>query len=148
MILGGKVHNNSNGALDANNGFYAAARANGTGVDVTTGFSADGAGQNLIKNISGNDGLKYNGTINASGSQTELYNVKGNMTAGGTIATTGDGKVVILNKGDGMTVNGTLSSAKDVKVVNKGSEKAIVDESKITAPNEKKFYEQFKKSSL
>ena len=148
LILGGKVHNNSNGALDANNGFYAAARANGTGVDVTTGFSADGAGQNLIKNISGNDGLKYNGTINASGSQTELYNVKGNMTAGGTIATTGDGKVVILNKGDGMTVNGTLSSAKDVKVVNKGSEKAIVDESKITAPNEKKFYEQLKKSSL
>lgn len=148
LILGGKVHNNSNGALDANNGFYAAARANGTGVDVTTGFSADGAGQNLIKNISGNDGLKYNGTINASGSQTELYNVKGNMTVGGTIATTGDGKVVILNKGDGMTVNGTISSAKDVKVVNKGSQKATVDESKITAQNEKKFYEQLKKSSL
>ena len=148
LILGGKVHNNSNGALDANNGFYAAARANGTGVNVTTGFSADGAGQNLIKNISGSEGLKYEGAINASGSQTELYNVKGNMTAGGTIATTGDGKVVILNKGDGMTVNGTLSSAKDVKVVNKGSEKAIVDESKITAPNEKKFYEQLRKSSL
>lgn len=148
LNLGGKVHNNSNRALDANNGFYAAARANGTGVNVTTGFSADGAGQNLIKNISGSEGLRYEGAINASGSQTELYNVKGNMTAGGTIATTGDGKVVILNKGDGMTVNGTLSSAKDVKVVNKGSEKAIVDESKITAPNEKKFYEQLKKSSL
>ena len=148
LNLGGKVHNNSNGALDANNGFYAAARDKGTGVNVTTGFSADGAGQNLIKNISGSEGLRYEGAINASGSQTELYNVKGNMTAGGTIATTGDGKVVILNKGDGMTVNGTLSSAKDVKVVNKGSEKAIVDESKITAPNEKKFYEQLKKSSL
>ena len=148
LNLGGTVHNNSNGALDANNGFYAVARANGTGVNVTTGFSADGAGQNLIKNISGSEGLRYEGAINASGSQTELYNVKGNMTAGGTIATTGDGKVVILNKGDGMTVNGTLSSAKDVKVVNKGSEKAIVDESKITAPNEKKFYEQLKKSSL
>ena len=92
--------------------------------------------------------MKYNGTINASGSQTELYNVKGNMTVGGTIATTGDGKVVILNKGDGMTVNGTISSATDVKVVNKGSQKATVDESKITAPNEKKFYEQLKKSSL
>lgn len=148
LILGGKVHNNSNGALDANNGFYAAARDKGTGVNVTTGFSADGAGQNLIKNISGSEGLRYEGAINASGSQTELYNVKGNMTAGGTIATTGDGKVVILNKGDGMTVNGTISSAKDVKVVNRGSEKAIVDESKITAPNEKKFYEQLKKSSL
>ena len=148
LNLGGKVHNNSNGALDANNGFYAAARDKGTGVNVTTGFSADGAGQNLIKNISGNDGLEYNGTINASGSQTELYNVKGNMTVGGTIATTGDGKVVILNKGDGMTVNGTISSATDVKVVNKGSQKATVDESKITAPNTKKFYEQLKKSSL
>ena len=148
LNLGGKVHNNSNGALDANNGFYAAARDKGTGVNVTTGFSADGAGQNLIKNISGSEGLRYEGAINASGSQTELYNVKGNMTAGGTIATTGDGKVVILNKGDGMTVNGTLSSAKDVKVVNKGSEKAIVDESKITAPNEKKFYEELRKSSL
>lgn len=148
LNLGGKVHNNSNGALDANNGFYAAARDKGTGVNVTTGFSADGAGQNLIKNISGSEGLRYEGAINASGSQTELYNVKGNMTAGGTIATTGDGKVVILNKGDGMTVNGTLSSAKDVKVVNRGSEKAIVDESKITAPNEKKFYEQLRKSSL
>lgn len=148
LNLGGKVHNKSNGALDANNGFYAAARDKGTGVNVTSGFSADGAGQNLIKNISGNDGLKYNGTINASGSQTELYNVKGNMTVGGTIATTGDGKVVILNKGDGMTVNGTISSATDVKVVNKGSQKATVDESKITAPNTKKFYEQLKKSSL
>ena len=148
LNLGGKVHNNSNGALDANNGFYAAARDKGTGVNVTSGFSADGAGQNLIKNISGNDGLEYNGTINASGSQTELYNVKGNMTVGGTIATTGDGKVVILNKGDGMTVNGTISSATDVKVVNKGSQKATVDESKITAPNTKKFYEQLKKSSL
>lgn len=148
LILGGKVHNNSNGALDANNGFYAAARDKGTGVNVTTGFSADGAGQNLIKNISGSEGLRYEGAINASGSQTELYNVKGNMTAGGTIATTGDGKVVILNKGDGMTVNGTISSAQDVKVVNRGSEKAIVDESKITAPNEKKFYEQLRKSSL
>lgn len=148
LNLGGKVHNKSNGALDANNGFYAAARDKGTGVNVSSGFSADGAGQNLIKNISGKEGLRYEGKINASGSQTELYNVKGNMTVGGTIATTGDGKVVILNKGDGMTVNGTISSAKDVKVVNKGSQKATVDESKITAPNEKKFYEQLKKSSL
>ena len=148
LNLGGKVHNNSNGALDANNGFYAAARDKGTGVNVSSGFSVDGAGQNLIKNISGSQGLSYDGTINASGSQTELYNVKGNMTVGGTVATTGDGKVVILNKGDGMTVNGTISSATDAKVVNKGSQKATVDESKITAPNEKKFYEQLKKSSL
>ena len=144
LILGGTVHNNSNGALDANNGFYAAARANGTGIEVTSGFKADGAGQNLIKNISGEDGLSYRGTINASGSQTELYNVKGNMTVNGTIATTGDGKVVILNKGDGMTVNSTISSESDARVVNKGSQKATVNESKITSPNSKKFYEKLK----
>ena len=148
LNLGGTVHNDSNGALDDNNGFYAVSRDQGTGINLSSEFKADGAGQNLIKNISGSEGLRYEGAINASGSQTELYNVKGNMTVGGTIATTGDGKVVILNKGDGMTVNGTISSAKDVKVVNKGSQKATVDESKITAPNTKKFYEQLRKSSL
>ena len=141
LNLGGKVHNNSNGALDANNGFYAASRANGTGINVTSGFSADGAGQNLIKNISGQDGLRYEGNINASGSQTELYNQKGNMTVRGTLATTGNGKVVVLNKGAGMNVDAIISSEADAKVVNKGSQKATVNTDKITAPNSKKFYE-------
>ena len=143
LNLEGTVHNNSNGALDANNGFYAAARDHGTGINVSNSFKADGAGQNLIKNISGSEGLKYEGNINASASQTELYNQKGNMTVGGTLATTGDGKVVVLNKGDGMTLNGTITSQKDVKVVNKGSEKAV-NNAQITTPNKIWFYEKLK----
>ena len=145
LNLGGKVHNNSNGNLDANNGFYAAARENGTGVNVSSGFSADGQGQNLIKNISGSEGLRYEGDINASSSQTELYNMKGEMTVGGNI-NTANGNAVVLNKGDKLTVNGTISSDNDVKVVNKGSVEADVDEAKVTTPNEGKwFWEQLKK---
>ena len=145
LNLGGKVHNNSNGNLDANNGFYAAARENGTGVNVTSGFSVDGQGQNLIKNISGSEGLRFEGNVNTSSSQTELYNMKGDMTVGGNINTT-NGNAVILNKGDKLTANGTISSENDVKVVNKGSEKADVDNAQVTTPNEGKwFWEQLKK---
>lgn len=144
LNLGGTVHNNSNGALDANNGFYAAARANGTGINVTSGFVSDGAGQTLIKNISGQEGLRYEGNMTNSGSQSELYNQKGNMTVGGAITTTGKGSAVVLNKGDGMTVNGTISSEEVVRVVNKGAKKATVDNTKITAPG-RYFWEQLKK---
>ena len=144
LNLGGKVHNNSNGNLDANNGFYAAARENGTGVNVSSGFSADGQGQNLIKNISGSEGLRYEGDINASASQTELYNMKGEMTVGGNI-NTAKGNAVVLNKGDKLTVNGTISSENDVKVVNKGSETADVADAKVTTPSGGKwFWEQLK----
>lgn len=143
LNLGGKVHNNSNGALDDNNGFYAAARENGTGVNVTSGFEADGQGQNLIKNITGDEGLRYEGNMNTSDSQTELYNKKGDMTVGGNINTT-NGNAVILNKGDKLTVNGTVSSDKDVKVVNKGSEEADVSEATVKTPNQKWFWEKLK----
>lgn len=144
LNLGGTVHNNSNGSLDANNGFYAAARANGTGINVTSGFVSDGAGQTLIKNISGQEGLRYEGNMTNSGSQSELYNQKGNMTVGGAITTTGKGSAVVLNKGDGMTVNGTISSEEVVRVVNKGTKNATVDNTKITAPG-RYFWEQLKK---
>lgn len=144
LNLGGTVHNNSNGALDANNGFYAAARANGTGINVTSGFVSDGAGQTLIKNISGQEGLRYQGNMTNSGSQSELYNQKGNMTVGGAITTTGKGSAVVLNKGDGMTVNGTISSEEAVRVVNKGTKNATVDNTKIIAPG-RYFWEQLKK---
>lgn len=144
LNLGGTVHNNSNGALDANNGFYAAARENGKGINVTSDFTSDGAGQTLIKNISGSEGLTYEGNMTNSASQSELYNQKGNMTVGGTITTTGKGSAVVLNKGDGMTVNGTISSEEVVRVVNKGAKKATVDNTKITAPG-RYFWEQLKK---
>lgn len=144
LNLGGTVHNNSNGALDANNGFYAAARENGTGINVTTGFTSDGAGQTLIKNISGSEGLRYEGKMTNSGSQSELYNQKGDMTVGGTLTSTGKGSTVILNKGNGMTVNGTVSSEEAVRIVNKGSKTATVDGTKVSAPG-KYFWEQLKK---
>lgn len=143
LNLGGTVHNDSNGALDDNNGFYAVSRDQGTGINLSSGFKADGAGQNLIKNISGSEGLRYEGNINASGSQTELYNQKGNMTVGGTLATTGDGKVVVLNKGDGMKLDGVITSEKDAKVVNKGLEHAE-NNAKVTTPNKIWFYEKLK----
>lgn len=145
LNMGATVHNNGTGALDENNGFYAAARENGTGINVTSGFKADGTGQNLIKNISGEEGLRYEGTMNTSNGQTELYNQKGDMNVGGQINTT-TGNAVILNKGDGMTVNGTITSDKDVKVVNKGSEAADVSEANIKAPNKdtKWFWEVLK----
>lgn len=143
LNLGGTVHNDSNGALDDNNGFYAVSRDQGTGINLSSGFKADGAGQNLIKNISGSEGLRYEGNINASGSQTELYNQKGNMTVGGTLATTGDGKVVLLNKGDGMKLDGIITSEKDAKIVNKGLEHAE-NNAKVTTPNKIWFYEKLK----
>ena len=143
LNLGGTVHNDSNGALDDNNGFYAVSRDQGTGINLSSGFKADGAGQNLIKNISGSEGMRYEGNINASGSQTELYNQKGNMTVGGTLATTGDGKVVVLNKGDGMKLDGIITSEKDAKIVNKGLEHAE-NNAKVTTPNKIWFYEKLK----
>ena len=143
LNLGGTVHNDSNGALDDNNGFYAVSRDQGTGINLSSGFKADGAGQNLIKNISGSEGLRYEGNINASGSQTELYNQKGNMTVGGTLATTGDGKVVVLNKGDGMKLDGVITSEKDAKIVNKGLEHAE-NNAKVTTTNKIWFYEKLK----
>lgn len=143
LNLDGTVHNDSNGALDDNNGFYAVSRDQGTGINLSSGFKADGAGQNLIKNISGSEGLRYEGNINASGSQTELYNQKGNMTVGGTLATTGDGKVVVLNKGDGMKLDGIITSEKDAKIVNKGLEHAE-NNAKVTTPNKIWFYEKLK----
>ena len=143
LNLGGTVHNDSNGALDDNNGFYAVSRDQGTGINLSSGFKADGAGQNLIKNISGSEGLRYEGNINASGSQTELYNQKGNMTVGGTLATTGDGKIVVLNKGDGMKLDGIITSEKDAKIVNKGLEHAE-NNAKVTTPNKIWFYEKLK----
>lgn len=142
--LGGKVHNNSNGKLDDNNGFYAVSRKNGTGMTVTSNFTGDGNGLYLIKNISGNNGLKYDGAI-TSGTMAEVYNMKGNMTAGGTLEAP---QAVVLNKGNGLTVNGTLKGA-DVKVVNKGSTTANITNATVlnadgTQKTTRWFWEELK----
>ena len=142
LNLGGTVVNNSNGELDDNNGFYAAARENGTGINVTSGFKGSGDGQYLIKNISGSEGLRYEGTIN-SGAQAELYNKQGNMTAGGTMEAD---KAILLNTGEKMAVTSTVTGKSDVKVVNKGTEAADVDEANVKSPLLKWFYEKLKAS--
>lgn len=140
LTLGGIIHNNSNGSLDDNNGFYAASRGNGTGINVTSGFKGDGNGQYLIKNISGSNGLRYEGNIVTNG-QAELYNQKGDMTVGGSL--TGN-PAIILNTGDKLTVTGTVNSDTDAKVVNKGSAEADVAKATVNSPNSKWFYEKLK----
>lgn len=124
LQLGAKVHNNS-GALGENGGFYAAARANGTGVKVTSEFVVDGNGEVLIKNITGNNGLEYEGTINTTNHQAALVNKKGNMTVAGSIKTT-KAPIVISNQGKKLTVSNSanLNSGTQGVLVNTGSEKA------------------------
>ena len=107
LNLGSTVYNNS-GALGNNGGFYAAARKQGTGVNVTSAFVVDGAGEVLIKNISGADGLRYAGTINTTGHQAALVNHKGNMNVSGSIKTT-NAPIIVSSKGDKLTVTSTAN---------------------------------------
>lgn len=136
LTLSGKVHNNSNGSLDNNNGFYAAARAQGTGLNVTQEFVADGNGQYLIKNISGGQGMNYEGKID-SAAQAELYNKAGDMNVAGTVK--GE-QAIILNTGKNLNTTGAIQSGTAVKVVHKGTGTADVSKATVTAPNEKWFW--------
>ena len=124
LTLGSKVHNNS-GVLSDNGGFYAASRVNGTGVKVTSQFVVDGSGEVLIKNISGDNGLDYAGTINTTGHQAALVNKKGDMEVSGSIKTTG-APIIISNQGRKLTVkdSANLNSGTQGTLVNTGSEKA------------------------
>lgn len=118
LILGGKIHNTGKDMT------YAAARANGDGIDVKSTFEADSTngGLILIKNITGKNGLKYDGTMTSNG-QAEIYNKVGDMTVNGNINAK---PAVILNTGDNMTVTDNANLQGDVKIVNKGSQKATV----------------------
>lgn len=138
LNLGATVHNNS-GALSDNGGFYAAARQNGTGVNVTSSFVVDGNGEVLIKNISGEDGLRYNGTINTENHQAALVNHKGNMEVSGKI-TTKKAPIIISNKGNKLTIlNSTqLNSGTEGTIANSGSEAMTVGNS-ATINNMKKY---------
>ncbi len=141
LTLGGKIHNNGGEYT------YVASRENGTGLTTTSGFSVDGSGNVLIKNITGSDGLDFNGTINnENGTQTALVNHKGDMNINGTINNTGS-PVVISNKGDGLNIteNSTIKNDTDVTVVNTGTKAADV-KGKIDAPEGKyNFIERLKK---
>lgn len=118
LILGGKIHNTGTDKT------YAASRANGDGIEVKSTFNADAnnGGTILIKNITGTNGLKYEGTM-TSNKQAEIYNKTGDMTVTGAINAS---PAVILNKGNGLTVTDDANLQGDVKIVNKGSEKATV----------------------
>ena len=126
LNLGSTVHNNS-GALGNNGGFYAAARKQGTGVNVTSAFAVDGNGEVLIKNISGADGLRYAGTINTTNNQAALVNHKGNMNVSGSIKTT-NAPIIVSNKGAKLTVTSAanLNSGTEGNLFDAGSEAASV----------------------
>lgn len=118
LILGGKIHNTGKDMT------YAAARANGDGIDVKSTFEADSTngGLILIKNITGEKGLKYDGKMTSNG-QAEIYNKKGDMTVNGNINAK---PAVILNTGDNLTVTDDADLQGDVNIVNKSSQKASV----------------------
>lgn len=144
LELGGRL-NNTSGTLGSSGGFYAASRANGTGINVTSAFVADNStGEILIKNISGNNGLTYNGTITNGNYQTALVNKQGSLNVGGDIS--GSGSVILSNAGNELNVTSSsaLSSTSEVKVVNTGTTNATL-EGNITAPNGRILYEQLKK---
>lgn len=129
LILGGKIHNTGKDMT------YAAARANGDGIDVKSTFEADSAngGLILIKNITGKNGLRYDGKMTSNG-QAEIYNKVGDMTVTGAINAR---PAVVLNKGDNLTVTDNANLQGDVKIVNKGSQKASVSD---------KYKDNFKES--
>ena len=145
LTLGAKVHNNS-GKLGENGGFYAASRAKGTGLNVTNAFVVDGNGEVLIKNITGENGLRYNGTINTTNNQAALVNKKGDMEVSGKMTTT-NAPVIISNQGKGMTVyNSTeINSGTEGILVNTGSEEAKIGPNGVY--NNIKMYEQVKPAS-
>lgn len=118
LILGGKIHNNGTDMT------YAAARAKGTGIEVKDTFNADSqGGLVMIKNITGQNGLKYDGTITNTNGQAEIYNKAGDMTVNGSI----NGQpAVVLNTGDNLTVNEAANLEGEVKIVNKGKNAATV----------------------
>lgn len=140
LNLGATVHNNS-GALGENGGFYAVVRENGTGMNVTSEFVVDGNGEVLIKNISGDNGLRFAGTANTTNHQVGLVNKKGDMNVTGNITTT-KAPIVISNEGAKLNVNANLTSGSDQgRIVNRGSQAATVNQDKL---NNVKFYEKVK----
>lgn len=140
LNLGATVHNNG-GALGENGGFYAVVRQNGTGLNVTSEFVVDGNGEVLIKNISGDDGLRFAGNANTTNHQVGLVNKKGDMNVTGSITTT-NAPIVISNEGAKLNVDATLNSGNDQgRIVNRGSQAATVNNDKL---NNVKFYEKVK----
>ena len=140
LYLGGKIHNNGGDYT------YAASRENGTGLTATEGFKVDGSGNVLIKNITGSDGLDFNGVIeNTDGTQSALVNHKGDMNISGDITNSGS-SVIISNKGEGLNIteNSTITNDEEVKIVNTGTKEAQINGT-VNAPEGKyNFIEKLK----
>ena len=103
----------------------AASRANGTGLEATSSFNATAAnGDILIKNITGDNGLNFAGTINSTNGQAEVYNKAGDMTVTSTANVSGN-QAFILNTGEGLTVQSEKLPS-NIMIVNKGSKSATV----------------------
>lgn len=139
LNLGSKVNNNGGYV-------YAASRAKGQGINVTDSFNATSTGEILVRNISGKNGLTYNGTITNNGAQSALVNKVGDMKVNGTIKNT-NGSAIVSNFGSNLTTgkNSVISSDKEVKVVNRGANEASLN-GKVTAPaNTRWFYEKLSK---
>ena len=140
LYLGGKIHNNGGDYT------YAASRENGTGLTATEGFKVDGSGNVLIKNITGSDGLDFNGVIeNTDGTQSALVNHKGDMNISGDITNSGS-SVIISNKGEGLNIteDSTITNDEEVKIVNTGTKEAQINGT-VNAPEGKyNFIEKLK----
>lgn len=137
LTLTSKVNNNGGY-------FYATSRQNGTGIEVGSNFNGSGTGTFLIKNISGANGLKYDGTINSNGGQAALVNKKGDMVVNGTVKSTGN-RAIIRNTGGKVTMNqgSKLESNQEAFVVNTGTSKAVLNGT-ITSPKTPVLYEEVK----
>lgn len=140
LYLGGKIHNNGGDYT------YAASRENGTGLTASENFKVDGSGNILIKNITGSDGLDFNGVIeNTDGTQSALVNHKGDMNISGDITNSGS-SVVISNKGEGLNItkDSTITNDEEVKIVNTGTKEAQMNGT-VNAPEGKyNFIEKLK----
>ena len=104
-----------------NGGFYAASRANATGVNVTSEFVVTGEGEVKIRNINGENGLTYDGSINTTGHAVNVINEAGDLTVNGTVKT--DKAIMLYNSGEAMTVSSeaNVESGEKGMLVNTGS---------------------------
>ena len=121
LNLTGKVTNNGN------KWSYFAARKNGTGINVANTFDGKttAGGTMMIKNITGDNGLTYEGSmISTNGGQIEVYNKVGDLNVTGTAVMNAEAGTpnVILNTGNALTVSNDadLTITDDLRIVNKG----------------------------
>ncbi len=129
LTLGGKITNNGSDMTYATARTNSALGTSGDGITVEESFNAVTTkdGTILIKNISGQNGLNYAGSMTAaegSDAQIEIYNKTGDMNVTGTME--GGKPAVILNTGNGLTVTEDAKLQSDVVIVNRGTTKATI----------------------